>query len=461
VRCRTYVIGLIGSSSENATCGGVPVAQADVQVQRVPEYGPVTGVVNVGGEPHAVVKARGHWMQEVANGKPFFAFSRATTMEEFRAAHRDFTISLNVNYVDDRGNAGFWHVAKPPVRARGTDVRLPTLGDGRFDWQGVVPLDDIPHVINPEQGFTANWNNQVGQGWHNGDQNFWGDLQRVEMLSRRIEPLVRRGNVRPEDIWQVNRQAAFEDGRWHDFTPLLERAYGSPPEHRSPALDTSVAEALETVAAWNGQRTAVQSEDGTWRYDDPATTIFDAWVQQLQRRVLADDLGDAYYDGERRLGATFAPGHYHLYSTLLLKILLGKQAPLQAEHDWLNGGDRDELVRQSFAAAVAEVDERFEGGPATWRGPAVLTTYQPLGLLSVAAHPFMNRGTYNQLAVVDVVGQHVPAAPRTQSPATVPAPAVASKMLPATGAGSALQTGAALLLAFGTSLGGLRRRRTA
>lgn len=397
VRCRTYTPGLVGSDPESATCDGLPAGQSDVEVERVPEYGPVIGRVDVDGQPHAVVKVRAHWKREVANGKPFLTFNQATTMAEFREAQRHFTISLNVNYVDDQGNAGFWHVAKPPIRAEGTDVRLPTLGDGRFDWQGTMPLDDVPHAINPAQGFTANWNNQPARGWHNGDQNYWGDLQRVEMLSRRMAELAKRGDITRDDVWRVNREAAFEDGRWHDFVPLLEKAYAD-------GAVSTVDEALARVRAWDGQRTASQDADGNWVYDDAATTIFDAWMQQLQRRVLADDLGGEYYDGASRLGPEFAPAHYHLYSTVLLKILLGEQAPLRAEHDWLNGADRDQVIREAFDAAVAELEQEHGGAPASWRGPAVMTTYQSLGLLSVEPHPFANRGTYNQLAAVDVQG---------------------------------------------------------
>jgi hypothetical protein len=121
VRCRTYAVGLTGSSPGDSTCDDLPLAQTDLEVRRVPEYGPVIGEVNVDGEPHVVVKARAHWMQEVANGKPFFAFSRATTMDQFRAAHRDFTISLNVNYASTTAAtpaSGTWRSRRCARRAQ-------------------------------------------------------------------------------------------------------------------------------------------------------------------------------------------------------------------------------------------------------------------------------------------------------------------------------------------------------
>jgi penicillin amidase len=265
-----------------------------------------------------------------------------------------------------------------------------------------------------------------------------------------MEALAQRGRITTADLWRVNREAAFEDGRWHDYVPLLERAHASGAAR--PAVGTPEGIALSQISAWDGQRTATQEDDGTWRYDDAATTIFDAWIQQLQRTVLADDLTDEFYDGESALGPRFAPAHYHLYSTILLKILLGEQAPLDAEYDWLNGTSAGEVIRSTFAAAVAELDEQYEGTPDTWRGPAVLTTYQSLGLLGVEPHPFMNRGTYNQLIAVDVVGRAPAAAPRP--PAAAPVRPVVGQ-LPATGMSQLLALGGVLLL---TVVGAARLR---
>ena len=393
VTCKTDHTGLAGSP-EDSSCDGQPAATTNVEVQRVPEYGPVVGRVDVGGTPHAVVRVAAHWQREVANGRPFITLNRAATIDEVRAAQRDFNVSLNLNYVDDQGNAGFWHVARPPIRAEGTDVRLPTLGTGAYDWTGFVPLRKIPHAINPEQGFTVNWNNQVGKGWHNGDSNSWADVQRVDMLARRMRALTARGDVTDRDLWQVNREAAYEDARVAESRPLLNRAWRG----RTPG-NPKVAAALRLVRAWNGQRTSAQGEDGTWRYNAAAVLIWDRFFATLQRRLLRDELGATHYD---ELIADVEVDFYYLAWPLTQRILKGKAAPLRAKHDWRDGVKRGRLLRRAFAKAVRDLDAELGGTPSSWKGEAAMTTYRAVGVGSAEPHPFANRGTYNQLAVVDL-----------------------------------------------------------
>jgi penicillin G amidase len=452
VLCRTYVPGLAGSDPASAGCDGAPVSSETITVRRVPEYGPIIGEVEVGGAPHAVVRVRGHWMRELANGKPFQHFNRALTIEEFRAAQDDFNIALTINYANAEGDIAFWHVAAAPIRAAGTDVRLPTIGDGSHDWEGFLDLDDVPHVVNPDQGYTVNWNNQVSQGWHNGDSNSWADLQRVDMLARRMEALAARGDVTPDDVWQVNREAAFEDGRWHDFAPLLAEAF------EGEAPDGTVEQALAAVAAWDGQRTA-SGEGDDWTYDDAAVGIFDAFLLQLQRDVLAEPLDEHY----ALIGPDFAPAFYHLKSALLLRVLRGETAPLEAGYDWLGDRTTGEAIRTAFDAAVTALAEAHEGEPSDWEFAAVLTRYDAVGLASVEPHPFLNRGTYNQLAVVasvaeEPVAEEPPAAePEAEEPeAEEPAAPAPSSRLPATGGTALLPLLGALLLLGARRFGGRR-----
>ena len=396
VSCKTDQTGFASSPSAADTCDGRPADSTDINVERVPEYGPVVGRVTVKGQPHAVVRVAAHWMREVSNGKPFIALNRSATIDEIRASQRDFSISLNINYIDDQGNAGFWHVARPPIRATGTDVRLPTLGNGRFDWRGIIPLRDIPHAINPAQGYTANWNNQVGKGWHNGDSNSWADVQRVDMLDRRMRRLARRGDITPNDLWLVNKRAAFTDARIAETRPLLKRAF----KGRTPA-NANVRRALRLVRSWNAKRiSSAPDEDGEWHYDDAGVLIWDRFFATLQRQVLRDELGAALYD---QMIADLEVDFYYLAWPLTQRILKGAKAPLRAEHDWLDGRSSSRAIRRAFSKAVRELGKEMSGPPSSWRGDAAMTTYQAVGIGGADPHPLMNRGTYNQLATVDVV----------------------------------------------------------
>jgi penicillin amidase len=398
VTCKADQTGALGQPGAEDTCDGAPADQTEITVKRVPAYGPVVGRVQVGGKPYAVVRTAAHWKREIANGRPFITLNKAATRDKVRDAVKDFTVSLNINYVDDRGHAGFWHVARPPIRAEGTDVRLPTLGTGRYDWKGVVPPRRIPHAINPDQGYTVNWNNQVGKGWHNGDSNYWAAEQRVNMLARRMKALAARGDIRVDDLWRVNREAAFQDARLHDALPFLRKAFrGHSPENEK------VRGALTLVRRWNGMRTSSKEGD-TWVYRHAATLIWDRFFALLQREVLHNELGDENYD---RLVADLEVDFYYLAWPLLQRILEGRDASLPPKHDWLDGAGVNGLLRDSFKQAVRQLSEEMGGKPSSWHGPAAMTNYRAVGLGSVDPHPFMNRGTYNELASVRVVPRHL------------------------------------------------------
>lgn len=390
VTCKADQTGFATSPSAADTCDGAPAATTQVEVRRVPEYGPVFADVTVGGKPYVAVKVRAHWMREPQNALPFLTFNQPTTMKKFRAAQKDFNISLNVNYVDHRGNAGFWHVARPPIRAAGTDVRLPVLGNGKYDWKGFLPLERIPHAINPRQGYTANWNNQIAAGWHNGDQNYWAAFHRVQMLSRRMAKLARRGDITPDDVWRVNREASYEDARWLNYMRHVRRAFAG------NTVDGDVGKALDLVMRWNGQRTATQDDDGVFRYDSAAVGIFDAFVTNLQQAVMADELGERFYPA---MGADLDVDFYAFKPVFLNRVLQGAKGSLPTRHDWVDGPGVNAAIRTAFEKAVAELGESLGGSPDTWRVPAVLTRYRAVGLGRVKPHPFMNRGTYNELAV--------------------------------------------------------------
>ncbi|CEJ12408.1 Penicillin acylase 2 precursor [bacterium YEK0313] len=83
---------------------------------------------------------------------------RAKTLPEFRDAIRRFaTPSLNHVYADVKGAIAWLPFGMTPVR-RNWDGLTPVPGDGRFEWDGFIDLDDMPCLVNPPSGFVASAN---------------------------------------------------------------------------------------------------------------------------------------------------------------------------------------------------------------------------------------------------------------------------------------------------------------
>lgn len=83
---------------------------------------------------------------------------RSKSWNEFRQHLRRFaTPSLNHLYADVTGAIGWQPAGMIPVR-RNWDGLLPVAGDGRFEWEGFVDLDDLPSEADPAEGFLATAN---------------------------------------------------------------------------------------------------------------------------------------------------------------------------------------------------------------------------------------------------------------------------------------------------------------
>ncbi len=92
---------------------------------------------------------------------------------------------------------GFWHPGLHPLRPKGYDERLPYPGTGEAEWRGFLSRrTETPRVINPKQGWVANWNNVPSAGWTAGDaealERSTGSYHRVAWLMQQVRRVKRR-----------------------------------------------------------------------------------------------------------------------------------------------------------------------------------------------------------------------------------------------------------------------------
>ena len=202
----------------------------------------------------------------------FYALNYAHDWDSFNLAmSKNVAPALNLLYIDKQQNIGQLGVGRVPIRGQGIG-KLPLKGwDKENAWQGYIPFEGMPRVLNPDKGYIVNANNR------NVDLDFpyfisdsWADPTRADRIADLIEQkLSEKGNLSMQDSRQIQLDSI--DLRAHDLLPELIDV--------DVKGDKRLAEMLNQLEGWNGA-TDVQSV--------PAT-IFFTWLYYLREELLNDD----------------------------------------------------------------------------------------------------------------------------------------------------------------------------
>ena len=109
------------------------------------------------------------WNHEMDTLVGLAELNEADSVQEAGRALDKVSWNENTMVADDQGNIGWWHPGRLPIRPKRWDERLPLPGTGNAEWRGFLKPKQRPHVINPDQGWLANWNNMPSAGWTVGD----------------------------------------------------------------------------------------------------------------------------------------------------------------------------------------------------------------------------------------------------------------------------------------------------
>jgi penicillin amidase len=136
---------------------------------------------------------RAAWM-EIGNA-PYLAslrMNQAKTWEEFVEACSYSRIPAeNMIWGDVEKNIGYQAVGISPIRPNWSGL-VPVPGDGRYEWDGYLPITALPRVTNPDKGFWATANNYMvpdGYPYLEALHWNWGD----EMRGLRADELLATG----------------------------------------------------------------------------------------------------------------------------------------------------------------------------------------------------------------------------------------------------------------------------
>ncbi len=282
---------------------------------------------------HRAYALRAAWLEP--GGAPYLASLRmdqAKSWEEFRdATSYNHMPSENMVWADRSGTIGWQAAGIQPLRKNWSGL-LPVPGDGRYEWDGFLPIAELPHEVNPPRGFIATANHYLFPNHYPNKAALhytWADPYRAARIteilgSGRLFSVAETANVQNDDLSLPARA----------LVPLLR--------------DLSMASGQAGRA-----RDLLMTWDHVMGKDSVAAGIYAMW----QRRVLANTR-------ERLLPDS-------------LRAMTGTLVTTKRVIDWLHAPDgrfgehptraRDALLALSMDEAVAELTKRFGPDPAGWK----------------------------------------------------------------------------------------------
>jgi penicillin amidase len=214
-----------------------------------------------------------------------YAINRATDWADFlAAAANSHTPHVNLFFASTEGDIGFVSPGRIPLR-KNSDGRFPVPGaDGRHEWQGFIPVDELPRVYDPPTGYIVNANNRiVGDDYPYLIAKDWGLPYRADRIVEVLEGDPVHSVAASHDL-----QLDSLSGPARQLLPLM---LGIEP------IDARGRRAVELLANW----------DLTMHRERPEPLIYTAWLRNLVHGLAADEIGTEPVDRYLWLVHTRAP----------------------------------------------------------------------------------------------------------------------------------------------------------
>lgn len=195
------------------------------------------------------------------------SLDRAKNWTDFlKALERWRVPSENLVYADVDGNIGWQAAGSAPVR-RGWSGLLPVPGSsGRYEWNGWLPLSELPRSYNPKKQFIATANHKIIPPGYKHEINFeWSAPFRFQ----RIEEILGKGNrFSIEDFERLQHDETSLPAR--ELVPHLLSALKRDSNTRMPYVHLLLKD-------WDYKLSA----------NSVAAAVYEVWLQKLQTNFAA------------------------------------------------------------------------------------------------------------------------------------------------------------------------------
>ena len=196
--------------------------------------------------------------------------NKAKNYNDYLEAIKDYAApGQNMLFAAKTGDIALWHQGKFPAYWNGQGLYVMPGEDSSYMWQGFIPQQENPHVMNPGTGYIQSANQRPV------DMEYFyfipGNyiVPRGITLTRRLDTMQ---NIRVTDMMEL--QNDVYDGFAAAAVPLLLR------HTDTTVLTAQEQEYFRIVRDWDFRASATAA----------APSVFQAWWDSLDRAVWTDDL---------------------------------------------------------------------------------------------------------------------------------------------------------------------------
>lgn len=302
----------------------------------VTRHGPIMSEILYKSEdPGALFSMQWTALEPTKELEAIMRMNKATDWETFESALEDFHApAQNFVFASNDGTIAYKANGRIPIRKQG-DAQLPVPGDSsEYGWEGYVPYDELPTVINPAEGFIATANNEVvDDSYPYHLTKFWAQPYRY----MRIAEVLREGDkFTAQDMMDLQMDQANLYAR-----EFLQDLIGSV---KAVDKEGNYAMAVRILEEWD----QVDSADAS------APLIFHKLMKQLPKTMFSNDMPEDVYN--------LMPGKGQIIDQMMRDAYSGNPGVWVTQY-----GGVDKWIYDSFETSIAEIEEQFGNDAEKWK----------------------------------------------------------------------------------------------
>ncbi len=299
-----------------------------------------------------------------------YLLNRAANWEDFRNALTTMTaVSQNVIYADVDGNIGLQTACGAPLRKNGNGISIYPGETDEYDWEGLLPFEELPYTYNPPQGHISSANNRTTGSEYPHYIGYWYSM------SNRADRIIELLNAK--DLLDID-----------DFKEMLADWKSKHVERYLPKLIDVLSNVNNRSANQQKALEGLQEWDMVLDRESVAATVFETFYLHFIKNIAMDEMGTELYN--------------EFLGTKLDKELFDMvwRNPQSAWIDNIDTPDQEtfeDIVMLSFNDAVEWLQQELGNNIEKWEWGKIhrLTLAHPMGSVKLLDKIFnLNRGPF-------------------------------------------------------------------